>query len=484
MEKSIVRNYIYKIILNLFNIIIPIVLMPYVYRIISPFDIGKLNYIESIIGYFIILGSFGIYNYGIREVSHIKKEKVKKIILELFTIGSIANLLMLLIYFICIKNSLIIREEFMKTAEIMALMIVANLFNIEWANEALENYRFISYKTIVVKSINFILIFMLVRTSLDYYKYLFILSLGMVINNLVSFIYIINKFEINLKKIIFINILEIKKYLKPLVIILILTNAGIFYTQLDKIILGKNNKLVDLANYSLNQKISTLVYTFVVGYIVVSIPKSMKYINNKKYDEYKKLVLQSIDFISFSFSYICFSSLNLSKIVLFIFGGVNYLELEIGLNLFFVYIFLISLEYIISNQILFLLKKEKIIVYTMFFCGVLNLIMKMIIGIKINYINTILTTIISEIFLILLLIYFVKKKTELKITFEIFKIIEKYLLKSLFSYIFTIVIFNFFLKEKDMSFIQIDILKQLFFTIFFIIFNFSKLKKIFIMKRG
>ncbi|MEH7332806.1 oligosaccharide flippase family protein, partial [Neobacillus drentensis] len=76
-KSSIIKNVIYKILLNLFNIIIPILVGPYVYRTLGPNSIGMVQRSETIFNYFFIFAVFGVYQYGLREMSRIKDDQTK-----------------------------------------------------------------------------------------------------------------------------------------------------------------------------------------------------------------------------------------------------------------------------------------------------------------------------------------------------------------------------------------------------------------------
>ena len=69
---GIAKNFAYKSLLNFFSMVIPVIIMPYLYRRLSPSSIGIYEYAYSIMTYFSILGVMGIYNYGIREISKIR----------------------------------------------------------------------------------------------------------------------------------------------------------------------------------------------------------------------------------------------------------------------------------------------------------------------------------------------------------------------------------------------------------------------------
>ena len=58
---------------------------PYVTRILGAESLGKVEYVNSIITYFILFTALGIPNYGLREVARCRENKYKlsKVVIEL-----------------------------------------------------------------------------------------------------------------------------------------------------------------------------------------------------------------------------------------------------------------------------------------------------------------------------------------------------------------------------------------------------------------
>ena len=61
--QKILKNFIYKSLIDILKIIIPIITIPYVYRIFSPEIMGKIEFSLSITSYFFIFVGFGVGKY-------------------------------------------------------------------------------------------------------------------------------------------------------------------------------------------------------------------------------------------------------------------------------------------------------------------------------------------------------------------------------------------------------------------------------------
>lgn len=100
MGQSVLKNLLAKSTLSVFNILIPFLILPYVYRVLGPEKVGDVEYGTTLYTYFGLFGLLVIYNYGLREISINRndREKVGVICSNLFYIGFISNILFFVLY--------------------------------------------------------------------------------------------------------------------------------------------------------------------------------------------------------------------------------------------------------------------------------------------------------------------------------------------------------------------------------------------------
>ena len=99
-EKSLARNGIYKALLNGFNLVIPLLVGPYITGLLNEELYGIYNRVYTEYSVFLALASFGIYNYGVREISRVRNDPVatNKLFTSLFLIGIVSNGAAMLVY--------------------------------------------------------------------------------------------------------------------------------------------------------------------------------------------------------------------------------------------------------------------------------------------------------------------------------------------------------------------------------------------------
>lgn len=434
-SKSISKNVVFKFILNIFNIIIPILVGPYIARVFNPDLLGQVNLAESYIGYFYIFATFGIYQYGLREISKVRhdKKKLSSVFTSLFLITILTNVVTTLIYIIFI-NFKFGGEPSYATFLILSFNLLSNIFYTEWANEALENYDFITIKTIVIRLIYVVLLIVLVKGADDFKTYLWLLVLSNILNYAISFFYIKRSIPFRFKGI------EIFKHIRPMFLVVILSNSAILFTQLDKVMIGDYINEASVSFYYMAQRIMTIVSTMTLTVIHVTIPRLTNY-SEQNEDNYISL-LNKISKVYFCFLFpAAVGMFVLAPEIIKIYGGEQYLQAINPMAAFAVYMIVTGIEGILSNQIIYVKRKEKNQVIMIFGCGIINLIMNNLL-IKFNSFTpttAIVTTMISYILVVMLEYVFIKYK--MNVNFKIFSLDKmKYLYISLVFIPITLII--------------------------------------------
>lgn len=274
-KNTLFKNTIYKSILSMVNIVVPLIIGPYIMRLLDVQLYGLYNRVFADFQMFLAFAGFGVYTLGIREVSKARndKAKVSKLFTNLFILSLLSNILVLIIYII---YSLLNSNGLARTLYlIMTIQIFANIIYVEFVNEALENYKFITIKSIIIKLIYFLVILLAVKKPNDIVIYAVIVSLTVFLNNIVSFIYAKSKIKFDFSE------LEFKKYLKPLTAIIIITNVDLLYSQLDRVMLGKYVNDVSVTIYYTAFYLVSTLASIPYAIINVSIPRLSYLIKNE-----------------------------------------------------------------------------------------------------------------------------------------------------------------------------------------------------------
>lgn len=288
-RNSLGKNAIYKVILNIFNLLVPLLVGPYIAGLLNPELYGAYNRVYAEFNIFFVLGAFGIYNYGIREISKVRSDphKVKNILSSLVVIGIISNVLVTIFYFVYFSLRSTGIDFYIYLT--MIIQMASNIFYIEFANEANENYRFITIKTIIIRILYLAAIFLFVRKPSDVIVYSIIVSLTVFFNNFVSFLYLKKKIKFSFQHI------QILCHIVPLIVTLLLANVELLYNQLDKIMLSPFINDVAVTEYTLPVTLVGMVCTIPLSLVTVSIPRLSSYIGQGDMISYEKTLRKAIN---------------------------------------------------------------------------------------------------------------------------------------------------------------------------------------------
>ena len=154
--KSIKHNFIMYSIRMLVNLLFTLLAFPYISRILGPTGIGKIQYAESIVVYFLLFVNLGVANYGKREVAFLRddKEKLTRIVLELLRILLITTFIGITIYFLFLKYYEGLNEN-REILYIFSLNIIFNAFGVEWFYEGIENQTYMCFATFFIIKLPF-----------------------------------------------------------------------------------------------------------------------------------------------------------------------------------------------------------------------------------------------------------------------------------------------------------------------------------------
>lgn len=414
MKKSIFKNTIYKALLSFVNIVIPLLVGPYIVKLLDVELYGIYNKVFADFQLFLTFASFGIYVYGVREISKIRdnKEKVSQLLSNLFIISIISNIAICLVYILYAlftSNGLTTNIYLL-----MIIQIVGNIFYIEFVNEALENYKFITIKTVIVKILYIVSLFLFVKKPTDIIIYTIIVCLTVFLNNIISFMYAKKEIKFNFKSI------KIQKYLPSLLLVLIITNVDLLYSQLDKIMLGKFASNVSVTMYYIPYYIVSTLAAIPYSIINVSIPRLSYLRENEGKKNYEHTLNKSVSSLLFIIIPICLGVFVLAKEVVLLYAGDKYIAIIPILMLACIIRIIISVESTMVNLVMYPNNQEKVIVKYTLICGIVNLVLNsMLIFMKIiNPFTVMFTTGICEITLSILLYRYLKAK--LQIDYKLF----------------------------------------------------------------
>ena len=255
LEGSLKKNALLNMIKTVSSILFPLITFPYVSRVLMPENVGKVNFASSFISYFSLIASLGITTYAIRECSANKKnkEELSKIASQIFSINMYTTLIayILLILVLCFFKRF---NSYKALIIIQSISILFTTLGCDWINTAMEDFTFITLRTIIFQIISLILMFVFVKGPNDFIKYTFILVFSSSGANIVNIFY--RKRYCNIR--ILVNT-EWRKHLKPIILLFVMILAQTIFSNADITMLGLMKGDIEVGIYSIALKIEIII---------------------------------------------------------------------------------------------------------------------------------------------------------------------------------------------------------------------------------
>lgn len=391
---SIKLNIVMNFILTISNVIFPLITFPYVSRILLPEGTGKVAFATSVVSYFSMIGMLGIPTYGIRTCAKVRddKDKLSKTVQEIMVINTLAMSFSLITYIIAIFLVPRMTQDRMLFLINIATLFF-NLIGCEWLYKALEQYSYITLRSIIFKFISLILMFLVIHQKSDYILYGAITILASVGSNLFNFI--------NLRR--FLNLkwypnMNLKQHLTPIFSFFMMTVATTIYTNLDSVMLGfmKGDDAVGYYNAAI--KIKSVLVSLVTSMGAVLLPRLSYYLKEKRQTEFKNLTVRSLQFVCFISIPIWFYFTIFAKESVYCLSGTAYTGAILPMQIVMPTLFLIGISNLLGIQILVPLNREKDVFKSVSLGAVVNLVINIICIPKFGASGAAFGTLIAELF--------------------------------------------------------------------------------------
>ena len=293
MKKSIAKNYIYNLIYQMLTILLPLVTTPYLSRVLGAENIGIYGYTISIVTYFILFGTLGVSMYGQREIAYKAQDKKErsKAFWEIIILRTITLSVSIILFYLIYGRS----GEYAIYYRILMIQLIANLFDISWLFQGIEEFDKTVVRNLIVKLLSLILIFVVIRTPEDLWKYFVIYVGAELLGNVTVWLYLPRYLE-KIK----IEELQVKKHIKPTIALFMPQIAIQIYTVLDKTMIGLITKdMVEVGYYEQAQKIVKAALTIVAALQTVMNSRIANAYARDDKEEVKQCLEKSFNFVWF-----------------------------------------------------------------------------------------------------------------------------------------------------------------------------------------
>ena len=287
---------------------------------------------------------------------------------------------------------------------ITGTLIFFNTIGVEWLYKALEQYTYITIRSIIFKFIALIAMFALVRNVDDYVIYGGISIFAASASNVFNFI--------RLRKIIGkrkVTNLNFRQHFKPVFTFFIISCATTIYTNLDNVMLGFIKDDVEVGYYNAATKIKNILVSIVTSLGTVLMPRTSYYIQQGMMDEFYRLSKKAIKFV------LLIASAMMIYFMIFAREGVLFLSGEafegaiLPMIIVMPTLLFIGLTNIMGIQMLIPMGKENAVMISTFVGAIVDLILNAIFIPMMGSTGAAIGTLVAEFVVLIVQMIYLKK---------------------------------------------------------------------------
>lgn len=366
---KVIKNFLYNSLYQILIVVIPLIMMPYLSRMLGKTAIGIYSYTNSVVLLFATIGLLGLNTYSEREVaySNVKgKEELSKTFKSLFYIRIFLMVCVVTLYVILMNTS-----RYKIYFLLQLCMLVYYFCDISWLFVGIEAMKIVVLCNSIVKIAGAIMTVCLVNDSEDLGLCIIINGMSMLFGALIMFPY-----KKKYIKKVYINGTDIKKHIMPTIKLFLPQAASSVYVLLDKsMIKWLNGDIVQVGFYDQSQMIVKAPLLLAASLTKVMMPRvSHEYIKNglEKVKLYIEKAIHSMIVLAFP---LLMGLIGIAPGFIPWYLGKDFLPCICIVQVLAICIFPISLTYITGIAYLTACNKEKELIVSYALASIMNIIL-------------------------------------------------------------------------------------------------------------
>ena len=390
-QPSIKKNFAYKSVLTLSTYLINFITFPYVARVLGVERIGLVNFVDNTVNYFLLFATMGVGLLGVREIAAVKEDKKRRdqVYSSMLALNLLFTLVSLGIYLLCISTipKLCQYDElfYIGTAKILF-----TVFLVEWFFTGVENFRYITLRSILIKVLYIISVFLFVRDTSDYRLY-FILTVGVVVlNALINQLYIRKFVRVRW------NNIQLFKYLKQNVTLGIYTLMTSMYLTFNVMYLGLVSNNTEVGYYTTAFKLYSVILGFFTAFTNVMLPRMSSLLANGEKDRFQELVNRSFSVMATCCIPLILCSMIMAPQIVYILSGPGYEGAILPMRIIMPAAFAVGVAQVLAIQVLMPMKKDKVLLIASIIGAVVSLLINLLVVPSVKSVGSAVVLLCSE----------------------------------------------------------------------------------------
>ena len=432
-QPSIRRNFLMNTILRAANVIFPLITILYVSRILLPAGLGRVSFATSFIAYFNMAAQLGIPTYGIRACAKVRddKEELSRVTLELLLLNLIGTVISYAAITFCILFIPRVRADKILFI-ILSLIIILNAIGMEWLYQGLEQYTYITIRSLIFKTVALAAVFLLVKEQKDVLIYAGISIFASSASNILNFLHAQKYVDLHSAIVRGRNGLSqetvgsvnraaetvrgdgtginLRRHLKPVIVLFAMVCAVTVFSGLDEVMLGFIRTDADVGIYHAAVRIKVALVDIITALSVVLLPRASYYVEHERTKDFLRITDKGMRFVLLSGAGLTvYFMLYAGETVLFLFGP-EFESSILPMILIMPVVLLTGMTRVMGNQILIPQGREKIVLHSVTAGAMADVILNAILIPGLGPSGAVIGTLAAELIIVLVQLPSVKEE--------------------------------------------------------------------------
>lgn len=370
-EKSLRKNFIMNAILTVSSVVFPVITYPYASRILQPAGVGKVSFAYAVVCCFLMFARWGIPTYGLNICAKVRddREKLSRTVQELLIINLITGTISYAVLFLGV--AFVPKMNTDKTLYLtMSAIIFMDIIGVEWMFKALEQYSYITIRSLIFKVVSIVLMFLWVKTRNDYVLYGLLSSYAIYAPGIVN--HFCARRHVTMKPL---GNYQLKRHFKAVSIFFAMACATYISTHVDTVMLGFLSTDEHVGYYSTAVKFKIILVEAVTSLGAVLLPRASYCVGHGLMEEFRVYCKKAINFVllltpAMALYFILFA---LQSILLM--SGSGFLKSVLPMQIIMPTLIFMGLTNILGIQMLVPLGREKVVLRAVLTGAAVNVVL-------------------------------------------------------------------------------------------------------------
>lgn len=404
MPKSVKKNFAYNLLLTLSKYLFPLITYPYVSRVLGVSNIGICNFVDSLIDYFVLFSTLGVGSFGVREIARCKSnlERRNKTFSSLMAINFVGTIIAVVVLVLCTLYvpSLQVYRDFLW---IGLVKLFFSLFLIEWLFEGLQEFKYITLRTIAVRFLYVVGVFVFIRSPDDAIIY-YALTVGSVfVNALWNWNYSRKFRTFSLSQVSF------RIFILPVLVFGYYRLLTYMYTTFNMVFLGFCSGDKDVGYFATATKMYSILMGVFTAFTNVMVPKVSELLSDGNFEKIQKIADDTFNILTIVSLPIIIACLFCADEIIFIIAGRGYEGAILPFKIVIFLLLIIGMEQIVIQQFLMASTSNKSIFIVSTVGAVIGILGNIVLTTRLGAVGSAMSWGLSELSVLVVGMYLVKK---------------------------------------------------------------------------